>query len=110
MTLTKHGHAGRRDGASWKKLPSRTYMSWQSMRARVGGKHSQSKYYVGVAVRPRWNEFENFLEDMGPRPDGMSLDRVDRTKDYGPDNCRWANASTQNKNRRTPRRSIDRYI
>jgi len=98
---SSHGHAGQRgDSGRWVKLPSRTYMSWQSMRARVSGKHSESRYYIGVGVDARWDNFANFLEDMGDRPDGKSLDRVDRSKDYGPTNCRWATASEQNLNRR----------
>lgn len=96
-----HGHSGsRRTGGIWAVLPSRTYMSWQSMRARVSGKHSNSRYYAGYSVDPRWDKFENFLADMGDRPDGMSLDRIDRSKDYGPSNCRWATWSQQSKNRR----------
>lgn len=97
-----HGHSGARGAkGKWLRLPSRTYMSWQSMRARVSGSHSQSRYYLGVAVDPRWHTFENFLADMGERPDGLSLDRIDRTKDYGPTNCRWATMSEQSKNRRS---------
>lgn len=75
-------------------------MSWQSMRARVSGKHTQSRYYIGVKVDKRWDSFEAFLADMGERPDSYSLDRIDRTKDYGPKNCRWANLVTQNRNRK----------
>lgn len=102
----KHGHAGQRSGTGeWLRLPSRTYMSWQSMHARTSGKHSQSRYYEGVGVDQRWKSFDAFLEDMGERPDGLSLDRIDRTKDYGPDNCKWATMSEQSKNRRSFTRS-----
>lgn len=83
-------------------------MSWQSMRARVSGKHSNSRYYVGYSVDPRWNSFERFLADMGERPEGLSLDRIDRTKDYGPDNCRWATMSEQNYNRRQLPKRLNR--
>jgi hypothetical protein len=96
---TTHGYA--RVG---KKMPE--YEVWSAMRGRCMRKsHKEYAYYGGrgIGVDPRWDDFPTFLEDMGPRPDGHSLDRIDNDKGYGPDNCRWATRAEQNQNTRATR-------
>lgn len=54
----------------------------------------------GIRVCDRWKQFQNFLDDMGCRPDGKTLDRKDVNGNYEPDNCRWADSFEQAANKR----------
>jgi hypothetical protein len=77
------------------------YGAWSGM---IGRCHNPNHYSYhqygarGIVVTQRWREFENFLKDMGERPEGHTLDRVDPNGPYAPWNCRWATPSEQRRN------------
>lgn len=93
-----------RNGAKHGQTDSPTYRSWKAMIARCEYPKTRGyRYYGGrgITVCKRWrNSFLAFLEDMGERPEGTSLDRIDSDSNYEPGNCRWATAVEQRANRR----------
>lgn len=95
---TRHGHrSGYRQ--------SKAYRAWCSMLERCTSESSHNYAYYGgrgIKVCEEWRKFENFLNDMGePESSTLSLDRIDVNGNYSKENCRWATATQQARNRRT---------
>lgn len=94
----KHGMAG-----------TPTYRSWQAMRDRcLRPTHRKFENYGGrgIAICARWDDFTLFLADMGIRPAGTTLDRIDSNGDYEKSNCRWSTWTVQGRNKRSTKLSL----
>jgi hypothetical protein len=95
----KHGHARAGKGHP-------IYQTWMGMRSRCNNSNNLSfKDYGGrgIEICARWNDFTNFLADMGERPPDKVLDRIDNDGNYEPGNVRWATYERSNKNKRRPK-------
>lgn len=88
MSNIKHGMYG-----------TPTYKSWSEMKSRCDHPERSSGHYENVTYCEKWKQFKAFFEDMGIRPAGTTLDRIDNSKGYFKENCRWADNYTQENNR-----------
>jgi len=96
---TTHGHAANH-------TVSETYATWEGMKARCS--NPKNKFYKryggrGISVSERWEDFSAFLADMGERPKGLTLERIDNNNGYSKQNCMWATNTQQARNRSTSR-------
>jgi hypothetical protein len=100
--VAKTGRANKQHGHA-REIRTPEYHSWTAMRTRCNNPLATAyeRYGgAGIKVCKRWNSFKNFLADMGKRPAGTTLDRINSNGNYTPSNCRWATPLEQNRNRR----------
>lgn len=91
----------------WKRPP--LYSVWSSMRDRCRNpRFRQWNDYGGrgITICERWDDFRNFVADMGPRPPGTRLERKDNNGPYSPENCCWATPKEQQRNQRVTRKVV----
>lgn len=93
------------DKMSLSKSKTVEYRVWSRMKERcLNKKHSGFKSYGGrgINICSEWiNSFDNFIRDMGNRPPGLQLDRIDNNKEYSKENCKWSTPKQNCRNRRT---------
>lgn len=87
----KHGLSDTIEHRAWARIRRRCNSPSYHNYPRYGGR--------GITVCERWDSFDNFLADMGSRPEGMTLDRIDNDGNYEPANCRWTTMKVQASNR-----------
>lgn len=85
-----------------KNKQSSYYKSWSSMKERCLNPNNKDFYRYGgrgIKICDRWMKYKNFIEDMGYRPQGCEIDRIDNSKGYEPGNCRWVDRKTNARNK-----------
>jgi len=96
-----------------KKKHTPTYNTWRCMIDRCTNPNAWNyKYYGGrgITVCDAWlDSYEQFTADVGERPEGLTLDRIDVEKGYAPNNCKWATWSEQQANKRRPDANTDTF-
>lgn len=92
---------------------SNTYHTWEAMKQRCTNEnHIEYKNYGGrgIEISKEWMSFENFYRDMGDRPDGMTIERIDNSLGYFNGNCKWASHTTQGYNKRKKEGTTSKYV
>ena len=100
--LKARGWGGRKHGYASRQIKNPTWRSWSTMIQRCTNPKATHYHRYGgrgILIDPTWFEFSQFLVDMGERPEGTTLDRINNDGDYEASNCRWASHQVQSANR-----------